>query len=156
MNIGIIVYSQTGNTYSVATRLQRELLKKGYKVIIERIEVEGNEQPRKNPFKLKNIPKIDKYDLVIFGSLVEAFSLSPVMKTYLNQLPVTDNKKISCFVTQFFPYPWMGGNKAIKQMKKICNDRKLEVIETAVINWSNKKRLLMIEEAINKIINSIK
>jgi UTP-glucose-1-phosphate uridylyltransferase len=41
MKIGIIVYSQTGNTYSVATR-SKEKISKG--VNIERVEVEAGQE----------------------------------------------------------------------------------------------------------------
>lgn len=151
MNIGIIVYSQTGNTYFVAQKIQDELLKKNHKVNIEKIEVIGNECPRKNPFQFKTLPLINKYDVLIFGSLVEAFSLSPVMKSYLEQLDSFEKKKVVCFATQFFPYPWMGGNKAIKQMRKICETKGVTVCQTAIINWKNKKRNEMIIEAVTKI-----
>lgn len=151
MNIGIIIYSQTGNTYSVALKIQERLLEMNNKVSIEKIEVIGNERPRKNPFQLKLLPLINKYDVLIFGSLVEAFSLSPVMKSYLEQLSSLENKKVVCFVTQFFPYPWMGGNNAIKQMRKICEEKRGTVCKTAIINWKNKKREEMIRETVDKI-----
>jgi flavodoxin len=37
MNIGIVVYSRTGNTYSVALRLRDKLLELGHCANIERI-----------------------------------------------------------------------------------------------------------------------
>ena len=40
MKIGIVVYSQTGNTYQVAEKLQETLSDKGHSVNIERINVE--------------------------------------------------------------------------------------------------------------------
>jgi multimeric flavodoxin WrbA len=50
--------------------------------------------------KLKNLPIIEGYDGLIFGTLVHAFSLSPVMKDYLEHIPSLQDKKIACFVTK--------------------------------------------------------
>lgn len=155
MKIGIIIYSQTGNTHFVAQNIEKALLKLNYKVNIEKIELMSNEIPRKEPFKLKTIPDVNKYDVIIFGSFVEAFCANPVIKEYLKQLTSLKNKKIICFVTQYFPYPWMGGNNAIKQMKVLCENNGADVIETGIVNWKNKKRLKMIENVINKIIKSL-
>lgn len=154
MNIGIIVYSQTGNTYSVALKLQEKLLTMGHKVDIEKIEVIGDEYPRKNPFHFKKIPKINKYDALIFGSPIEAFTLSPVMKSYLEQISSLKNKEVACFITQYFPYPWMGGNRGIKQMRIKCQEKGASISKSAVINWKNKKRNQMISDAVEKISHS--
>jgi len=62
------------------------------------------------------------------------------MDIYLKQLKSLKNKKVALFVTQFFPYPWMGGNHAIKQMKKNCASKDNNITETGVINWKNKNR----------------
>ena len=40
MNVGIIVYSKTGNTLSVAEKLQEAIRSAGHTVNIERIETE--------------------------------------------------------------------------------------------------------------------
>ena len=139
MKIGIIVYSQTGHTLSVANRLKEEL-----ECSIE--EVKAN-RDMKNPnvFEITNSPDISKYDLLIFGSYIEAFSLNPVMKKYLESIKIND-KKCLCFVTHQLPKAWMGGNRGIKQMTKILGDN---VLGTKVINWGNKDR----EEEINSLVS---
>ncbi|GAI59530.1 unnamed protein product [marine sediment metagenome] len=43
MNIGIILYSQTGNTYSVSLKLKEKLITAGPFVDIERLKVVGEE-----------------------------------------------------------------------------------------------------------------
>lgn len=147
MKIGIIVYSQTGNTYSVALKMQEALTKKGHSVDIEKIEaIRDEKQPALN-IKLAKTPNVEKYDGIIFATFVEAFCLCPVMDTYLKQLKSLKNKKVALFVTQFFPYPWMGGNHAIKQMKKNFTLKDCNTDLTGVINWKNKNR----EENIKKL-----
>jgi len=145
MKIGIIVYSQTGNTYSVALKLQEALIKVGHSVDIEKIEaIRDEKQPALN-INLTKIPNVEKYDGIIFATFVEAFCLCPVMDTYLKQLKSLKDKKVALFVTQFFPYPWMGGNHAIKQMKKNCELKDSDIKLTGVVNWKNKKREEIIE-----------
>ena len=41
MNIGIILYSETGNTYSVSQKLKEKLVKAGHSVNMERLKVIG-------------------------------------------------------------------------------------------------------------------
>jgi flavodoxin len=155
MKVGIILYSQTGNTLSVAERL-KESISKNHNVTIERIEVEDKSIPRKNPYKLSILPNVDNYDILIFGSLVEAFSLSPVTKDYLKQINSLKNKKVLLYVTEHFPKPWMGGNHAIKQMKKIVLEKEGNIIDSGVINWKNKKREDMTNDLVNRFSNHLK
>ena len=150
MKIGIIVYSQTGNTYSVASKLYETLKSDGKNVEIERIEAIRDMKKNSNVFNITNYPNIDKYDIVVFASYVEAFMLNPVMKKYLESIKSLENKKILCFVTQHFPYAWLGGNNAIKKIKSICESKKASIKVSKVINWSNKKREDMIKNLLNE------
>ena len=47
MNIGIILYSETGNTYFVSQKIKEKLIKVGHSVNIERLKVIGKVNPRK-------------------------------------------------------------------------------------------------------------
>lgn len=111
MKIGIIVYSKTGNTYSVAKRIKDNL-----------------------------------------GGQVDLFRLNQRMSQYLNEISNLSGKEVYLFVTQYFKYPWLGGNNAIKQMINICQNKNAEVYGTKVINWTNKKR----EQQILELVNSLK
>jgi len=151
MNIGIIVHSHTGNTLSVAVKLQERLKEKGIEATIERV-VAANEDPSASGnVVLKSIPDTSKYDTLIFAAPVRAFSLSPVMKPYLSQLASLQNKNIGCFVTEHLPFPWMGGNKAIQIMTKLIEAKNGEVLVTGIVHWSSKKRDRMISDIINRL-----
>jgi flavodoxin len=157
MNIGIIVHSLTGNTYSVAERLMETLVEHGHSVSIEKLTAVNDKEQNIRKVKLTNIPKIDSYEALIFGAPVRGFALSPIMKAYLSHIPCIQGKKVECFVTEFFPYPWMGGNSAIKQMKEICESKGATVIKTGIVNWSSKKRneqISTIVENQNKVFYS--
>jgi len=151
MNIGIILYSQTGNTYSVSLKLKEKLVTAGHSVNIERLKVVGEVQPGTKDIKFEILPNTGSYDALVFGSPVQAFSLSSVMASYLTQIPSLQGKKVAFLVTQFFPFPWMGGNRTVGQMKKICEPKGAAVCGTAVVNWSNPNREKRITEVVEKL-----
>ena len=138
MNIGIIVYSQTGNTSLVAQDIKKELTALGHKVKIEKIET--IEKESNNSHQIKRSPDIQKYEALIFGSPVQAFSLAVVMKNYLKQIPVLNNKKVVGFVTKRLPFNWTGGKQAIKQLKNLCESKNGNVCDTGIVKWRDKNR----------------
>ncbi|MGE5494917.1 MAG: flavodoxin family protein [Burkholderiales bacterium] len=137
MNVGIIVYSQTGNTLSVAKRLKDALEAKGLQAAVERVTIEG-EKLTNEPIIITSAPDAAKYDALVFASPVMAFSLCPVMKQYLKQLPDLKGKKAGCFVTQGLPYDWMGGSRAIRIMSAALKDKGAEVAATGIVHWKNE------------------
>ena len=149
MKIGIIIYSQTGHTYSVANKLKEKLLESGNSVKVEKLDPKGKMHPGVKNIEFEYFPDIKDYNLVIFGGPVWAFSLCPVLKTYLEKLSTYENKNVICFITMGFPFAWMGGNSAITKMIKICSSKGMKLLTTSVINW-NKKH----DEKINNFINT--
>jgi hypothetical protein len=77
------------------------------------------------------------------------------MTAYLMQAASLKGKKTGCFVTQSFPYPWMGGNRAIGQMGKICGSKGAEVFGTGIVNWSSRHREKKIADIIEELISKI-
>jgi NAD(P)H dehydrogenase (quinone) len=69
MNIGIILYSETGNTYSVSQKLKGKLVKAGHSANTERLKVIGKVKPRTKDIKFESIPDIEPYDALVFSSL---------------------------------------------------------------------------------------
>ncbi len=86
-------------------------------------------------FELGPLPRVDAYDALVLGSPVEALSLSPVMAKFLEAIPSLERKSVACLITQAFPYPWMGGNRAVRQMRKQCEAKGATVAGSAVVNW---------------------
>ncbi|HYE10405.1 MAG TPA: flavodoxin [Patescibacteria group bacterium] len=151
MKIGIIVYSHTGNTFSVAEKLEEWLVKAGHSVKIEKVTADNEDQMEVDRVQLRGIPDISLYDALIFGSPVRGFSLCAVMTAYLSQIGTLKGKKVFCYLTQFFPSPVMGGNRAMEQMKKICESKGGKVSEYGIVNWSNLRRGKMIRDITEKI-----
>jgi Putative NADPH-quinone reductase (modulator of drug activity B) len=132
MNVGIIIHSQTGHTYSAALKLQEKLAAKGHRATVEKI-VPVDDKPHpgiKNP-QLKTNPGITGYDGLVFAAPVWAFSLSPILKTYLSGVSSLKGKKIAAFVTMGAPWAWVG-NRAIKQIKQYCEAKDGTVTAAAI------------------------
>ena len=140
MNIGIIVFSRTGNTLSVAEKIRDAAAAQGHTATIERIHAEHEEPGNNFPLRLTALPDPKPYDAVIFGAAVEAFSLSPALKAYLEQMPSLGGKRAGCFVTQHLKKPWMGGNRAIRQMQALLKAKGLDARVTGIVNWTNPAR----------------
>ena len=136
MKIGIIIYSQTENTFSVAQKLSEKLSADRHMVNIERVVPEGEVKPNDVDVSFREQPDITSYDVLIFGSPVHAFNVAPAMKAYLNQIPSLQDKKVACFVTKSLPLDWTGGNQAIKTMKTICQSKGGIILGSGIVNWS--------------------
>lgn len=151
MKIGIIIFSNTGNTLSLAERIGDTLKKGRHTVRIEQITTDGDPQKMGNDIKFNNIPKTDPFDAIIFGSPVWAFSLCPVMKEYLSKMDPLKGKKIALFTTKMIPFHWMGGNNAISQMKKLVGSRGGRVIGSGIVAWNKKGPAKNVDDVIDNI-----
>lgn len=149
MKIGIIVYSYSGNTLSVAQRIEQALRSAGHIVSLEMIEPVGGDPNSPAPVELKSAPDINPYDTIIFASPVQAFNLARVMKLYLSELPSHTDKKAYCFVTQHLKKKWMGGKRAVKQISKACKEKGLDIISSGIINWSSRERDQQIDDLVS-------
>ncbi|MBE0600484.1 MAG: flavodoxin family protein, partial [Firmicutes bacterium] len=97
MKIGMIVYSETGNTLAVAQRVAETLTAAGHTTEIRQVAIEKGEKAD-SPVKLKDVPSADGFDLLIFGTPVQAFSLCRGMTLYLKQLNLPKGVPVGCYV----------------------------------------------------------
>jgi flavodoxin len=149
MKIGIVVHSQTGNTCEVAQKLQEKLSASGNEVEIQRVRMVGGDKPQGKDIKIENPPDVGRYDALIFGAPVHAFSLAPAMKVYMEQIASLQDKKVACFVTKAMRFNWTGGTRATGQMKQICQDKGAVISGTGIVVWNkqrNEKIAEMVEE----------
>jgi len=58
MNIGIIVYSQTGNTLSVAKKLEEKLSLAGHSATLEQVKVVSEHKQGDRDFQLETLPAL--------------------------------------------------------------------------------------------------
>ncbi|MEX1378223.1 MAG: hypothetical protein AB1Z23_12235 [Eubacteriales bacterium] len=148
MNIGILIHSDTGNTLSVAQRIQEQLEKDGHTAKIEKVTAIKGDPKNGLHSTLSSIPKIEGYDKIIVGAPINGFALSRAMKEYLALHGEFQNKDVNCFVTQHFKRSFLGGNQGIKYMLGTIRARGGKIKSTAVVHWSSLKRDAEIKEAI--------
>jgi len=155
MKIGIVVFSKTDNTFSVAERLRDALVKRDLDAVIDRIIPVNDEPGPKDPVAFRHLPDVSAYDVIIFGSPVWAFSLSWVMKAYLAQMPTLSDKKVFCFVTKQMASKFTGGNKAIRQIKSAVAAKNATVDNGFIISWKSKNKEAEITNFIDQITKAL-
>jgi flavodoxin len=138
MKIGIIVYSQTGNTFAVAEKLKEKLAAAGNAVNVERLTTVGGETDP-NKAKIEKLPDLSGYDALVFAAPVQGFSLSRVMANYVKQLPKLDNKKVAVFVTKGLPFDFTGGSKAIAQLSSEAGAHGGRVVAAGIVHWGKRE-----------------
>lgn len=140
MKTGIIVYSFTGNTLKSANKLLDAMTKIGQQAELVQIKA-GNEKPQMNAAQvtLNYAPSVDGFDRLVFASPVWGFSLCAVMRAYLNSLPTLMGKKVSLLVTYALPLPFLGANRALRQLTGLCKEKGGEVGKSCSVSWSKKR-----------------
>ncbi|MFO7626956.1 MAG: flavodoxin domain-containing protein [Candidatus Fermentibacteraceae bacterium] len=151
MIVAIPVHSRTGNTRSVAERLTQTLESSGHTVRIIDVKATDGSVQKPGDMSFDGVTDLSGYDGIIFGSPVHAFSLAPDMEAFMKMLPPLKGKTVACFVTQAFPFPWMGGTRAVGQMAKLCRARGATVSATGVVNWGRTCREQLIRRAVERI-----
>ena len=155
MEIGIIVYSQTGHTLEVCEKLKDRFIGEGQSVSLERVTVVGERVSGARSFELQNRPDPSPFDAIVFASYVEAFSLCSVMEQYIRDLESLEDKKVACLVTQQLPYAWMGGRRAIRQMTSLCGSKGAVIRAGAVVNWAQSRRNQSIETSVAQLSKAL-
>ena len=147
MNISIIVYSETKNTFSVAQKLKTTFEEKGDTVKLIELLVHDTKRNK----KLVSIPTVPPCDVLILATPVQGFSAALPMKEFLKKSTISSKQKVFLVITQYFKKSWLGGNQALKQMKKLLLPVDANVEREVDIHWSSKNRDIQIEEAITQL-----
>jgi len=151
VNIGIVVYSQTGHTHSVAMKLKEKLTQAGHTVQYERIQPIGESGPGTRQVQLEALPDLEPYEALVFGSPVQGFSLAPAMSAYMKQLPSLQGKPVVLLVTQHLPFAFLGGNRAVGSMKKACEAQGATVRGSGIVHWSKGDLEQQITNVVEKL-----
>lgn len=158
MKVGIIVHSQGGYTAFVAKMIADKFREKGVEdVDIVLLRTSGKVAPRSSSFELKTVPSVKEYDIVLLGGPVWAFTASPVILKYVEELEEKmSNKKLLCFVTKGLPFNWTGGTQALKAMTEPLSLLGPQVLEGEII-WSlvtgkGNRLKTIVERIVNKCL----
>ena len=112
MKIGLVYYSRTGNTRSVAKTLEEKLKEK--KADVDLIEIEHVKRPgfftagraasRQEELPIKNTDfNMEKYDIILAGCPTWAGKPSPFIKSFFVEAKNVQGKKIAFFGTGMSP-----------------------------------------------------
>ena len=154
MDIGIIVYSRTGHTLSVAEKLKGRLSADGHAVALEQLEIAGPDNLSATTAALKTRPAIDRYDALVLGSPVNGGRMSAAMNSYLEQVPSLQGKKVVLLLTHFF-FPAWGANQTIAQMKGVCESRGATVCGSGSVRWTSLRRGRQISRVVDRLSDRI-
>jgi NAD(P)H-dependent FMN reductase len=154
LNIGIVVYSLSGHTASVAMDLKEKLAASGHPVTLERVEFEGPAKVSAEHGASKTRPAVDPYDVVVFACPVRGGAPPPPMASYLEQIPSLHNKRVAFLVTHFFPRAW-GANQTIALMKGVCESKGATVCGSGTVRWFGCSRKRQIAQVVGDLIHCL-
>ncbi len=149
--IGIIVYSQTGNTRLVGQKLRDRLQEDGHRAEMVLLNNPSDEETEEEESCPPDPPVPRHYDAVVFGAPVHAFSLAPPMVQYLEDLSSLRNMGLVCFVTKQLPFVWTGGTRALATMQDICESKGGRVLGTQTVVWAGTGR----DERIDRCVQNM-
>jgi len=150
MKIGLIYFSHTGHTAIVAEQLTNILEKAGHQVISTRLETCKPLQMSATHAAIKEAPTVESFDAVIVGTPVHGSRISAPVLTWLERIPSLSEKKVSFFLTHFFPCKW-GAVQTIEALDKICSEKGAVVLGSADVTWLSLSRKKQIHTAVSQL-----
>jgi menaquinone-dependent protoporphyrinogen IX oxidase len=153
MNLGMIVYSLSGNTLSVAEKLKEKLSAAGHAVTLKRVETIGVATLQNEEAELKTQPAIETYDAVIFSTPVRGGKLPSPMERYLEQVPSLEKQNVALLVTGFFPVAGWGREQVITELKDACKSKGAQILGAASVGWFSLNRKQQIARAVDTLRN---
>jgi flavodoxin len=163
MKIGIVYYSRTGNTKSVANRLKENFTE--MKKDVEMIEILHEKKPgflkagragiKQIELPIKNTDfNISKFDMILVGMPVWGFNPCPFFRSYFNNIEKLDGKKFGVFLT--------GGGEIHKNVEKgdmireYLKDKGANIIgKTLTLQMQKGAKIAGGEENINEFVTTI-
>lgn len=156
MNIQLIVHSQTGNTLFVANALKSAVESINPDITLTHVEANNEREMNLSKVAISSIPDCTEADLIVLGGPVRGASPSPAILKTISSLGSLEGKKCVVFTTEFFPFDWMGGKRAVTMMEKELTARGAQVTRNAIIHWKRRDRIKQIDQFIDdfkKLLN---
>ena len=150
MNIGVVVYSQTGHTLSVARALHEKLVADGRSAHLEQVETIGKANPSATGGALKAAPPVDEYDALVIGSPVWGGKPAWPTATYLNQIAGLQGKRVAIMATGALPAA-IGRNQTIAELAEVCQSKGAEVVGSGSVCWFSPRRGKQIAQVVESL-----
>lgn len=155
MKIGIIIHTQSGHTAQFARAIAAKFNSVGHEAEIDLLRTVGQVSPGSKKFSIKNAPSLEQYDAILFGGPVWAFKASPVIMALLRGVIKIKNKKVLSFVTMAFPFSWLGGKQAIKEMNQELDASGGIVLPGEILHFLLKPNAQKMEQAVQRIYEKL-
>lgn len=156
MKVGVVVYSETGNTLFVAQKIVERLNNSGNQAVLERILTIGKPNPAdRSEVHYDRLPFLEGYDAFVFGSPVHGFQIATAMAKFIPQAKHIKGKRAIGFVTEKFPFPWMGGTRSLSQLESLLRSGGAISSIAGVVNWSGENRKELIQEVVDNAVRQL-
>ncbi len=156
MKVGVVVYSETGNTLFVAQKIIERLNASGNQAVLERIKTIGKPNPAdRSEVHYESLPVLEGYDAFVFGSPVHGFQVATPMAKFIPQAVHIKGKKAVGFVTEKFPFPWMGGDRSLSQLESLLKSGGALSCKAGIVNWSGGNRQELIQEVVDSAVRQL-
>jgi flavodoxin len=147
MNVGIIVYSETGHTYEVIEKLA-DKLREQHTVTIYRLKYDKAQNI------VNGVPYINGHQRLILATPVQGFAPTiPIMEA-IRRIENFDGRIVDVLITQYFRFKWLGGKQTINVLIRAIEHAKGVFGVDADIHWQRKDRDQQIQAAIDKFITA--
>jgi menaquinone-dependent protoporphyrinogen IX oxidase len=151
MNVGIIVYSHSGNTRSVVARLEKALAAAGHAVTVERLEAVEPGSLAGESAALTHMPAVEPYDALVLATPVRGGRPAPPMVRYLERVSSLAGKPVALLVTGFFPVPSWGRDQTRAALEALCAAKGTSVRGSAGVGWFSLRRRRQIAAAVARL-----
>jgi flavodoxin len=155
MKIAVIVHSKTGTSLKLGNMFAETLRKKGHSVDVVELKTDppvSSGTVRNHPdFSITNLPDGGKYDALIVGGPVWAFSASPVVYEAAKGLKDVSGKKVLPYVCMGLPRESMGGKQAIALLSKTLAEKGANVLPGKIVPGLFHNREKLMENAASDI-----
>jgi menaquinone-dependent protoporphyrinogen IX oxidase len=150
MKIGIIFYSHTGHTALIAKKLVVSMENSGHKVDSIQLETIEPLQLSAMHAAIKNVPNVDNFDMLFIGTPVHGGRIAAPVLTFLESVLSFSGKKVSFFLTHFFPRKW-GAIQTIQALEVFCASKGAMVQSSADVTWFSIFRKRQIKRAVSNL-----
>lgn len=150
MIIGLMYYSRAGHTKAVVERIAERIQEGGHDVRIMQLELASAWSSAADRLPLKKLPEVISYDHLILGSPVHGGRLSAPMRTFMEDVPGLEGKRVVFLLTHFFRREW-GAAQVIQQMTELSAAKGADVIGYGTVRWSGFGRGVRIRAAVDQI-----
>ncbi len=148
MNVALVVFSQTGNSATVARTIASALRDKGHTADVHLLRTADKVSPGTRTVTFTDTPDISGADALILGGPVWAFRASPPLRSYAAGLSSLEGKKAALFVTHGLPLPFAGHGRALWVLERRLRDVGADVVaKEAVLCFMKPKEQRMKEVA---------